>query len=124
MNKLEKFFKVVISILLVGILIVGIVLTSLVYKEYYRPYESYFSSKNDLVVYKNKGKVRLNDNKTSQYLTPNCIELNGKYGVIDSDGKIIIEPVWDNIECLNPGLFAVQLNGENLLLNKNRRFIK
>lgn len=45
---------------------------------------------------------------------------NGKYGVIDTSGNIVIEPIYDNIKIPNPerAVFICEKDNKNLVLNE------
>ncbi len=51
------------------------------------------------------------------------VTLNWHYGIIDSNGKVILEPVWDEINCLTPNLFEVIRDYNSFLVDENGRFI-
>ncbi|APA52029.1 hypothetical protein BLD35_02145 [Campylobacter coli] len=50
------------------------------------------------------------------------VELNRKYGFMDKNGKIVIEPKFDGVGNFSEGLAAVGLNGKWGFIDKNGEF--
>ncbi len=50
-------------------------------------------------------------------------KINNKSGVIDANGKVCIEPKWDEVNCLNPSLFKVWLGNQKFLFDATGKYI-
>ncbi|MFK0495250.1 WG repeat-containing protein [Campylobacter coli] len=51
------------------------------------------------------------------------VGLNGKIGLIDKSGKIVIEPKFDSIWSFREGLAKVGLNGKYGLIDKSGKIV-
>ncbi|HEE9620303.1 TPA: WG repeat-containing protein, partial [Campylobacter coli] len=51
------------------------------------------------------------------------VELNRKYGFMDKNGKIVIEPKFDSISSFREGLAKVGLNGKYGLIDKSGKIV-
>ena len=52
-----------------------------------------------------------------------CVEINGKYGFIDTTGKIVVEPQFDDIWNIGNGFFVVEVNNKDGVLNKSGQIV-
>ncbi len=52
-----------------------------------------------------------------------CVEINGKYGFIDTTGKIVVEPQFDDIWDIGNGFFVVEVNNKDGVLNKSGQIV-
>jgi len=51
------------------------------------------------------------------------VEIDDKSGMIDANGKVCIEPQWDEVNCLNPSLFKVWLGNQKFLVDAAGKYI-
>ncbi|WP_262867657.1 WG repeat-containing protein [Campylobacter novaezeelandiae] len=51
------------------------------------------------------------------------IKLNGAYGFINKNGKIVLKPKFDKIDGFSEGLTRIKLNGKWGIIDKNGKFI-
>jgi WG containing repeat len=51
------------------------------------------------------------------------IIVNGKFGITDKSGKIIVEPIYDNARLFSEGLSTVQLGNKYGLINEKGNFV-
>lgn len=74
----------------------------------------------------NKTKVKVKTNiavaqEKNDYLY--LIEVNGKYGLKDKNGKIIISPIYDKVQETSEGLIVITKNNKLGLVNKKREIL-
>ncbi|HEC1792471.1 TPA: WG repeat-containing protein [Campylobacter lari] len=59
------------------------------------------------------------DSYPLKYKKPIQAKLNGKWGFIDKNGEIIINPIFDNVSNFKENLASVNLNGKWDFIDKN-----
>lgn len=74
-----------------------------------------------LVDYKNK-EYNITEVSNFKYY---MLNQNGKYGIIDTSGNIVIEPIYDTIKLPNPekAIFICELNGKKIIVNEKNEEI-
>ncbi|EAK0978971.1 WG repeat-containing protein [Campylobacter lari] len=63
------------------------------------------------------------DSYPIKYKKPIQAKLNGKWGFIDKNGEIIINPIFDNVSNFKENLASVKINGKWGFINESGKFI-